>query len=71
MKNDIEVLSRTRKVTANRENQKWMDTPVIKSVAEPAALKLRSSREHAFVQVQVPAKALYKTSGNKKVQIFS
>ena len=58
MKNDIKVLSRTRKLTANREKWKSMNTPVIKTAAEPAALKLRSSGEDTFVPVKIPAKAL-------------
>lgn len=57
-KNDIKVLSRTRKCTANREKWKSMDAPVIKTPSEPAALKLRSSGEHIFVPVKIPAKAL-------------
>lgn len=35
-----------------------VDTPVIRTAAEPAALKLTSSGEHTFVPVKIPAKAL-------------
>lgn len=58
MKNDIKVFSRTRKLTANREKLEAVDTPVIRTAAEPAAIKLTSSGEHTFVPVKIPAKAL-------------
>lgn len=59
------MLSRTRKLTANRGKWKSMDAPVIKTEAEPAALKLRSSGEHTFVPVKISANALYKKSDSK------